>query len=576
MANEEAEELRTDMVNKPVQLEEEFLRDLYLFMKKRDTPIERIPNLGFKQIDLFIMFKTVQSLGGYKEVTTQQLWKQVYNRLGGNPRSTSAATCTRRHYEKLILPYERHLRGQESETLPLPLPQKRWHAEDTERKVETECKMAKYDMPLYQKLPDFTLDHSAHPIQFSQYHHSKSSPSAFRTPAPLNYPVRRVFHPIVSSGDLRKVELQYPLKEFHSSQEKVEPLNLSLKNRISGTMCKDDQQSAVTPASNKAPKFLNKVSPLYVSASLKRPIVREFGKTRLSCTSPKVFDLRSLPSASTETEQSCSPSKSMSLYKEEHRNYSHGKSHTSSSDPVNLCSHPPAKTEKTSKDIIVPVPVHISHHWIDDVKKKSISMYPNRGDIDQESLHKHIGLHSVSPGENVEQWIFADGVHAKDVIRRPTKESSTKETMYPVRNTIFPSSFTQVCRKFIPVSFTNNSLEKFALETPQSKDCSQTLRKYEAQDGTCSQFSLVKTVNSLSDKRFPEQSPALDNKMTNQVYPRGYQSVKYYMKSDPALRPHTDSRSSFYNSHDLPWGSIDQYHRSDTSFYTSDAGRQAV
>ncbi|MBN3290920.1 ARI5B protein, partial [Polypterus senegalus] len=96
MANEEAEELRTDMVNKPVQLEEEFLRDLYLFMKKRDTPIERIPNL----VDLFIMFKTVQSLGGYKEVTTQQLWKQVYNRLGGNPRSTSAATCTRRHYEK--------------------------------------------------------------------------------------------------------------------------------------------------------------------------------------------------------------------------------------------------------------------------------------------------------------------------------------------------------------------------------------------------------------------------------------------------------------------------------------------
>lgn len=34
------------------------------------------------------------------QVTTQQLWKQVYNTLGGNPRSTSAATCTRRHYEK--------------------------------------------------------------------------------------------------------------------------------------------------------------------------------------------------------------------------------------------------------------------------------------------------------------------------------------------------------------------------------------------------------------------------------------------------------------------------------------------
>lgn len=34
------------------------------------------------------------------QVTAQQLWKQVYNTLGGNPRSTSAATCTRRHYER--------------------------------------------------------------------------------------------------------------------------------------------------------------------------------------------------------------------------------------------------------------------------------------------------------------------------------------------------------------------------------------------------------------------------------------------------------------------------------------------
>jgi len=36
------------------------------------------------------------------QVTVQQLWKQVYNTLGGNPRSTSAATCTRRHYEKWV------------------------------------------------------------------------------------------------------------------------------------------------------------------------------------------------------------------------------------------------------------------------------------------------------------------------------------------------------------------------------------------------------------------------------------------------------------------------------------------
>lgn len=29
--------------------EESFLKDLHFFMKQRDTPIERIPHLGFKQ-----------------------------------------------------------------------------------------------------------------------------------------------------------------------------------------------------------------------------------------------------------------------------------------------------------------------------------------------------------------------------------------------------------------------------------------------------------------------------------------------------------------------------------------------
>ncbi|KAJ0012938.1 hypothetical protein NQD34_017272 [Periophthalmus magnuspinnatus] len=106
-------EIQEERGNRPTEdiTEEHFLKELYLFMKKRDTPIERIPHLGFKQIDLYVMFKTVKELGGYHQVTAQQLWKQVYNTLGGNPRSTSAATCTRRHYEKLLLPYECHIKG---------------------------------------------------------------------------------------------------------------------------------------------------------------------------------------------------------------------------------------------------------------------------------------------------------------------------------------------------------------------------------------------------------------------------------------------------------------------------------
>ncbi|XP_029031326.1 AT-rich interactive domain-containing protein 5B isoform X2 [Betta splendens] len=104
--------------------EQAFLVSLYKYMKDRDTPIERIPFLGFKQINLWTMFQAAQKLGGYELITVRRQWKHVYDELGGNPSSTSAATCTRRHYERLLLPYERHMKGEQDKPLPLTKPRK--------------------------------------------------------------------------------------------------------------------------------------------------------------------------------------------------------------------------------------------------------------------------------------------------------------------------------------------------------------------------------------------------------------------------------------------------------------------
>uniref|UniRef100_A0AAZ3P6H1 AT-rich interactive domain-containing protein 5B n=1 Tax=Oncorhynchus tshawytscha TaxID=74940 RepID=A0AAZ3P6H1_ONCTS len=104
--------------------EQAFLVALYKYMKERRTPIERIPYLGFKQINLWNMFQVAETLGGYELITSRRQWKHVYDELGGNPGSTSAATCTRRHYERLILPYERFTKGEEDKPLPLSKPRK--------------------------------------------------------------------------------------------------------------------------------------------------------------------------------------------------------------------------------------------------------------------------------------------------------------------------------------------------------------------------------------------------------------------------------------------------------------------
>lgn len=106
--------------------EKPFVLSLYAFMKERGTPIERIPHLGFKQINLWRIYKAVGQLGGYDSVTARRLWKNVYDELGGSPGSTSAATCTRRHYERLVLPFERHLRGEENKPLPPGKPRKQY------------------------------------------------------------------------------------------------------------------------------------------------------------------------------------------------------------------------------------------------------------------------------------------------------------------------------------------------------------------------------------------------------------------------------------------------------------------
>ncbi|XP_059207312.1 uncharacterized protein zgc:77151 [Centropristis striata] len=106
--------------------EQLFLDQLFTFMESLGSPIHKVPNLGFKKIDLFLMYSVVKRLGGYKKVTVDRLWKIVYNELGGCPGSTSAATCTRRHYERLMLPYEEHLRagGAEFKIPETPLPPK--------------------------------------------------------------------------------------------------------------------------------------------------------------------------------------------------------------------------------------------------------------------------------------------------------------------------------------------------------------------------------------------------------------------------------------------------------------------
>uniref|UniRef100_A0A8C6UH30 ARID domain-containing protein n=1 Tax=Neogobius melanostomus TaxID=47308 RepID=A0A8C6UH30_9GOBI len=199
--------------------EEQFLKDLYLFMKKRDTPIERIPHLGFRQIDMYLMYKTVKELGGYHQVTAQQLWKQVYNTLGGNPRSTSAATCTRRHYEKYV---------------------QQWHS------------LFRHAHTIYIPNTSHNADLQINPYLIC----TPSMPHSLECPPPVPNSTDRPEDPLE--------HLRYLAKQYESSAGLSEPLNLSVK-ASERDITTNPVSSFAPPSSNKNPKFLNKPSPLYTS-----------------------------------------------------------------------------------------------------------------------------------------------------------------------------------------------------------------------------------------------------------------------------------------------------------------------
>uniref|UniRef100_A0A8C6UDU4 ARID domain-containing protein n=1 Tax=Neogobius melanostomus TaxID=47308 RepID=A0A8C6UDU4_9GOBI len=241
MAHKAIQEDRGDRPSEDVT-EEQFLKDLYLFMKKRDTPIERIPHLGFRQIDMYLMYKTVKELGGYHQVTAQQLWKQVYNTLGGNPRSTSAATCTRRHYEKLMLPYECHIKGLRLSSVQQP---RNYHYVGHKRLEEDGPSPAK-------RRPELFLLQ----VYFPYLICTPSMPHSLECPPPVPNSTDRPEDPLE--------HLRYLAKQYESSAGLSEPLNLSVK-ASERDITTNPVSSFAPPSSNKNPKFLNKPSPLYTS-----------------------------------------------------------------------------------------------------------------------------------------------------------------------------------------------------------------------------------------------------------------------------------------------------------------------
>ncbi|XP_077050789.1 AT-rich interactive domain-containing protein 3B [Siphateles boraxobius] len=84
----------------------EFLDDLFTFMQKRGTPVNRIPIMAKQVLDLFMLYKLVTEKGGLVEVINKKIWREITKGLNLPTSITSAAFTLRTQYMKYLYPYE--------------------------------------------------------------------------------------------------------------------------------------------------------------------------------------------------------------------------------------------------------------------------------------------------------------------------------------------------------------------------------------------------------------------------------------------------------------------------------------
>ncbi|KAG5855578.1 hypothetical protein ANANG_G00050550 [Anguilla anguilla] len=87
---------------------ENFLQQLYKFMEDRGTPINKRPVLGYRNLNLFKLYRLVNKLGGFDNIDSGSVWKQVYQDLGIPVLNSAAGYNVKCAYRKYLYGFEEY------------------------------------------------------------------------------------------------------------------------------------------------------------------------------------------------------------------------------------------------------------------------------------------------------------------------------------------------------------------------------------------------------------------------------------------------------------------------------------
>ncbi|XP_069546189.1 AT-rich interactive domain-containing protein 4B isoform X3 [Brachyistius frenatus] len=87
---------------------ENFLQQLYKFMEDRGTPINKRPVLGYRNLNLFKLYRLVHKLGGFDKIESGAVWKLVYQDLGIPVLNSAAGYNVKCAYRKYLYGFEEY------------------------------------------------------------------------------------------------------------------------------------------------------------------------------------------------------------------------------------------------------------------------------------------------------------------------------------------------------------------------------------------------------------------------------------------------------------------------------------
>ncbi|XP_043475748.1 protein dead ringer-like isoform X2 [Leptopilina heterotoma] len=241
----------------------EFLDDLFSFMQKRGTPINRLPIMAKSVLDLYELYNLVIARGGLVDVINKKLWQEIIKGLHLPSSITSAAFTLRTQYMKYLYPYECDRRH-------LSTPAELQAAIDGNRREGRRSSYGAYGgagETLVQRNPHTPNSLALHP-QMSplslvtavtgQHHGPQSLVNGSGVHTPLSHP-HHPQHPQGTMGQPNAVpglvppELEARMFEYIKHLNK-ELMNKELKNASSGDQMMMHRQGSASPPTSTSPR----------------------------------------------------------------------------------------------------------------------------------------------------------------------------------------------------------------------------------------------------------------------------------------------------------------------------------